>query len=86
MERSIVNFAKEQGIELLKAGSFRALPGQGVSAEVQRALIRVGKQVFLEQEGVQLRPEMAAEAEMLEHDGKRWRGDRETTLFSASSH
>ena len=70
MGQSIVNFAKEQGIELLKAESFKALPGQGVIAEVQGALIRVGKQVFLEQEGVRIRPEMAAEAERLEHDGK----------------
>jgi len=70
MGQSIVNFAHEQGIELLKTGSFRALPGQGVTAEVQGALIRVGKQAFLEQEGVQPRPEMAAEAEWLEHDGK----------------
>ena len=70
MGQSIVNFAQEQGIELFKAESFKALPGQGVIAEVQGALIRVGKQVFLEQEGVQIRPEMAAEAERLEHDGK----------------
>ena len=70
MGQAIVNFAREQGIELLKAGSFRALPGQGVTAEVQGALIRVGKQVFLEKKGVQLKPEMAAEAERLEHDGK----------------
>jgi Cu+-exporting ATPase len=70
MGQAIVNYAEEQGIDLLKAESFKALPGRGVIAEVQGSSIRVGKQVFLEQEGVQIRPEIVREAERLEQDGK----------------
>jgi len=70
MGQAIVNYAKEQGVELLKAGSFKALPGQGVRAEVLGASICVGKRVFLEQEGVQISPEIVTEAERLEHEGQ----------------
>ena len=50
-------------------GTFKALPGRGVIAEVQGASIRVGKRVFLEQEGVQITSGIAAEAERLEKEG-----------------
>jgi P-type Cu2+ transporter len=68
--QAIMKYAKEHGIEPLKAESFKALPGQGVVAMVQGSSIRVGKQAFLEQEGVQIRPDIVREAQRLEHDGK----------------
>jgi Cu+-exporting ATPase len=69
MGQAIVNYAQEQGIRLLNAREFKALPGRGVIAEVQGASIRVGKRVFLEQEGVQITSDIAAEAERLEKEG-----------------
>ncbi len=69
MGQAIVNYAQEQGIRLLNARSFKALPGRGVIAEVQGESIRVGKRVFLEQEGVQITSEIAAEGERLEKEG-----------------
>ncbi|MGC1455897.1 MAG: heavy metal translocating P-type ATPase [Nitrospirota bacterium] len=69
MGQAIVNYAQEQGIRLLNAREFKALPGRGVIAEVQGASIRVGKLVFLEQEGVQITSGIAAEAERLEKEG-----------------
>jgi Cu+-exporting ATPase len=68
--RAIVYYAQEQGIPLLTHQSFQALPGLGVLATIQGALIRVGKRVFLEHAGVPIEPEIATEAERLEHDGK----------------
>jgi len=70
MGQAIVSHAKEQGTELFAYESFKAFPGQGVLATIHGASIRVGKYVFLEQEGVQIEPGTAAEAEKFEHDGK----------------
>jgi Cu+-exporting ATPase len=70
MGQAIVNYAKEKGIDLFKYESFKALPGQGVVAAIHGAAVRVGKKVFLEQEGVQIEQTITAEAERLEQDGK----------------
>jgi P-type Cu2+ transporter len=70
MGQAIVNYAKEQGIDLLKAELFQALPGRGVIAEAQGSSIRVGKQLFLEQEDVMIKPEIVRAAARLEKDGK----------------
>jgi P-type Cu2+ transporter len=69
MGQAIMKYAKERAIAPLKADSCKALPGQGVIAMVQGSSIRVGKQAFLAQEGVQIRPDIVREAERLEHDG-----------------
>jgi len=68
--QAIVSHAKEQGIDLLNYESFQALPGRGIVAKINGASIRVGKHVFLEQEGVQIDSETAVAAERLEHGGK----------------
>jgi Cu+-exporting ATPase len=52
MGQAMVNYAKEQGIELYKSDSFKAVPGQGVKATVNGASVLVGKRVFLENEGI----------------------------------
>jgi Cu2+-exporting ATPase len=68
--QAIVNYAKEQGIELSDYESFKAFPGQGVRATIHGAFIRVGKRVFLEQECVKSEPEITTEAGRLEREGK----------------
>jgi Cu+-exporting ATPase len=70
MGQAIVNYTKEQGIDLFKYESFKALPGRGVVTTMHGAAIRVGKRIFLEQEDVQIGAEIAAEAERFEHEGK----------------
>lgn len=70
MGQAIVDYAQEQGIELLNADSFKAFPGQGIIATIHGASIRVGKQVFLEEEGVHIKSEIMADAGRLEHEGK----------------
>ncbi len=67
---AIVDHAKEQGISLLKAEGFQAVPGQGVRTMIAGMPVFVGKRTLLEGEGVVIYPEIAAEAEALEHGGR----------------
>ena len=67
--QAIVNYAKDRGICLLTTENCTAVPGKGVVATIDKASIRVGKRVFLEQEGVPVGPEIASDAEKLEQGG-----------------
>jgi len=67
---AIVDHAKEQEISLLKTEGFKAVPGQGVRAMIAGAPVLVGKRALLEKEDVVIYPELAAEAEALEHGGR----------------
>ena len=67
---AIVDHAKEQEISLLKTEGFKAVPGQGVRAMIAGAPVLVGKRTLLEKEDVAIYPEIAAEAEALEHGGR----------------
>lgn len=73
---AIADHAKEQGTPLLKAEGFKAVPGQGVRAMIAGLPVLVGKRMLLEKEDVVIYPEIAAEAEALEHSGR-------TVLFVA---
>jgi heavy metal translocating P-type ATPase len=66
---AIVNYAKEQGIELLKAEQVRTVPGQGVTATVEGARVLVGKSVLFENENIPVDPALISEAEALERKG-----------------
>jgi Cu+-exporting ATPase len=70
MGHAVVNYAKQQGIELYKADSFKAVPGQGVKAMAKGASILVGKRAFLESEGVLIGQDIVVEAETLEQNGR----------------
>jgi len=67
---AIVDHAKEQGIPLLKAEGFQAMPGQGVRAMIAGMPMLVGKRTLLEKEDVVICPEIVAEAEALERGGR----------------
>jgi len=69
MGQALVNYAQERGIRLFKTETCKAVPGHGVIATSDKATIRVGKRVFLEQEGVPVEPEIARDAERLEQRG-----------------
>jgi Cu+-exporting ATPase len=64
-----VYYAKEQGIELLKAEQVRTVPGQGVTATVEGARVLVGKSVLFENENIPVDPALISEAEALERKG-----------------
>jgi Cu2+-exporting ATPase len=66
---AIVYYAKEQGIELLKAEQVRTVPGQGVTATVEGARVLVGKSVLFENENIPVDPALISEAEALERKG-----------------
>jgi P-type Cu2+ transporter len=66
---AIVNHAKDQGVELLPAGDFRALPGQGVRATVDGKRIFVGKKEMLGGEGVHIPSDAEEAAQQLEEQG-----------------
>jgi Cu2+-exporting ATPase len=67
---AIVRYAREKGILPLRSEGFQAVPGQGVRATVEGKQVLVGKQSLLEQEGIVIYPEIAAEAEVLEQSGR----------------
>jgi Cu2+-exporting ATPase len=67
---AIVRYAREKGIMPLGSEGFQAVPGQGVRATVEGKQVLVGKQSLLEQEGIVVYPEVAAEAEALEQSGR----------------
>jgi heavy metal translocating P-type ATPase len=67
---AIVRYAREKGILPLRSEGFQAVPGQGVRAMIEGKQVFVGKQNLLEQEGVVVYPEIAAEAEILEQSGR----------------
>jgi Cu2+-exporting ATPase len=58
--RALVDAARERGLSVPEAGSFRALPGRGVEAQVEGRQLRVGGPRLLEQEGVAV-PQALAE-------------------------
>jgi heavy metal translocating P-type ATPase len=66
---AIVRYAKEEGIELLKAEHIQAVPGQGITAAVEGVQVLVGKRILIEKEGIPIDPALAAEAEALERNG-----------------
>ena len=69
MGQAIVNYAKEQGIELYKSDSFKAEPGRGVKATVNGMSVCIGKRALMDEAGVQIEPDILSEAEKLEQAG-----------------
>ncbi|WP_254521622.1 heavy metal translocating P-type ATPase [Natrinema caseinilyticum] len=69
LAQAIVDGAAERDLELLEAGSFENVPGQGVRATVDDREVLVGNRRLLEAAGVDPSPAEAA-MERLEHEGK----------------
>jgi Cu2+-exporting ATPase len=64
--KAIVEHAKEQGLALLPAGNFTALPGLGARAEVDGEQVFVGKKELLEGQGIAMPGELAERARRME--------------------
>jgi Cu2+-exporting ATPase len=67
---AIVSSAKEAGMSLLPAGSFRAFPGQGAYAEVGGLPVLVGKADLLRQESIDIPAIVLERAAHLERQGR----------------
>jgi Cu+-exporting ATPase len=65
---AIVREARERGIGIPEADSFRAFPGAGVEARVESAEVLVGSQALLEERGTDLTP-FSASAERYASEG-----------------
>ena len=70
MGSAIVRYAHEEGIQLLPFDAFRAVPGKGIGATVQGSRVLVGKQVYLEANGIVIDPATVREAYQIEQTGK----------------
>ena len=67
--QAIVAAARGNGLRLPKAGDFLALPGQGVQARVEDALVQVGSDAWMGELGVDTAP-VAAVAKRLAEQGR----------------
>ena len=66
LARSVVEKAKAKNVDILKGADFESTTGGGVQARVDGALIRVGKQAFIEAVGIAIPESLATQAEQLQ--------------------
>ncbi|UYZ65258.1 heavy metal translocating P-type ATPase [Hymenobacter weizhouensis] len=65
LAEAVVRYANAQGAGSLAATSFRAVEGKGAAATVDGQAVLIGNRRLLTEEGVQLSPELLAQAEHL---------------------
>ena len=68
---AIVAYAAEQGITLLDAQQFEALPGRGISAVVEGEAILLGNEALMAESGIDVKPCLAQAKLFLRRRGKR---------------
>lgn len=66
---AIVAYAAEQGITLLDAQQFEALPGRGISAVVEGEAILLGNEALMAESGIDVKP-CLAQAKLFAQEGK----------------
>ena len=66
LARAVVDSAKTKGLLLSKVENFESVTGAGVKGQVEGSLVRVGKRVWLESEGISIPSPMAAAAMKLQ--------------------
>ena len=59
---AIVAYAAEQGITLLDAQQFEALPGRGISAVVEGEAILLGNEALMAESGIDVNPALPGKA------------------------
>jgi len=69
LAQAVVAHARAQGVTLLLAGEFQAVPGRGVRAVVDGQRVLVGSPSFLAAEGVDMEP-LRARIEVKERQGQ----------------
>jgi Cu+-exporting ATPase len=66
LARSVVDYAKEKGYELASADGFQSVTGGGVKGKVNGKAILLGKQKFIEDEGISLPEELKKKSDELQ--------------------
>jgi Cu+-exporting ATPase len=66
LARSVYEKAKSEELEIPQVADFESTTGGGVQARVGDALVRVGKQSFIEAEGIEIPQDLTTEAERLQ--------------------
>jgi len=69
LAEAVLAAAREEGLEVARADSFQALPGQGVEARVDGRTLLLGNRTLMAERGIAL-DGLLAEAERLEGEGK----------------
>jgi Cd2+/Zn2+-exporting ATPase len=70
LSRAMVRAAQGQGLALTEIDSVESMTGRGLLATSAGKTIRVGNQLFLEEAGIALTPEILGQAEALQQAGK----------------
>lgn len=68
--QAVAHHALAQGIQLRDPQTFEAIPGYGVRATFENAVILIGNERLFAREGLTLPPEIAADRDRLEGEGK----------------
>ncbi len=66
LARSVVQKAKAKSLDISKVDDFESTTGGGVQARVEGDLVRVGKQAFIEAEGIEVPQSLAEKAQQLQ--------------------
>jgi Cu2+-exporting ATPase len=68
--RAIATYAGEQGITVVPLAAAEVIPGEGISAQVNGTLIRIGRQQWLEHLGVEVPAAVRSPIDAWSRDGK----------------
>jgi len=82
LARAVVNKSKDAQLTLPDITNFQSETGGGVSAEVEEAIIRVGKRAFIENAGIPIPEPLLQKAEELQRSARTviWAGRNDTLL------
>jgi len=88
--RAIVDGAGERGAQLGTAADFASVAGHGVRATIGAVVVHVGRRKLMTEAGLDLSPDLGAEAERLEGEGKTaifagWQGEVRGVLAVADT-
>ncbi len=76
LARSVVDYAQEKGCELASVDGFQSVTGKGVKGKVKGKEVFLGKQEFIEEQGISLPEELKTKSDQLQ-------GKAETVIWVA---
>ena len=68
--KAIVEYAKEQSLELSECSNFKMYTGKGISAEIAKCILYCGNEKFMNENGIEISGEVKAKLEKLRLQGK----------------
>ena len=70
LAEAVVRMAKEEGLSLIEASQFEALPGEGVVTQVSGRKVLAGNRMLFKEQGVDLPEDLLSSAALFEEQGK----------------